>query len=149
MFKEIVRNYALQQLDFSSFVIQINPLLLGKNKAIEATEHVKMTRSSLENREYTKISCENNTWLTVSLRLAIFYLREQYGEVITACQSGKLDKDIADFFVSITELKKENSSVAFAKLIELSSYKSKLPAILKDPLAGVINELYTLNSATL
>ena len=45
MFKEIVRNYALQQLDFSSFVIQINPLLLGKNKAIEATEHVKMTRS--------------------------------------------------------------------------------------------------------
>ena len=143
MFKEIVRNYALQQLDFSSFVIQINPLLLGKNKAIEATEHVKMTRSSLENREYTKISCENNTWLTVSLRLAIFYLREQYGEVITTCQSDELDKDIADFFVSITELKKENSSVAFAKLIELSSYKSKLPAILKDPLAGVINELYT------
>ena len=143
MFKEIVRNYALQQLDLSSFVLQSIPLCFGKSKAIEATEHVKMTRSSLENREYTKISTENNIWLTKSLRLAIFYLREQYGEVITTCQSDELDKDIADFFVSIIELEKENSSVAFAKLIELSSYKSKLPAILKDPLAGVINELYT------
>ena len=67
MFKEIVRNYALQQLDLSSFVLQSIPLCFGKSKAIEATEHVKMTRSSLENREYTKISTENNIWLTKSL----------------------------------------------------------------------------------
>ena len=41
MFKEIVRNYALQQLDLSSFVLQSIPLCFGKSKAIEATEHVK------------------------------------------------------------------------------------------------------------
>ena len=41
------------------------------------------------------------------------------------------------------EYEKENSTFALAKLIELSSYKSKLPTILKNPLAGIINEIYS------
>ncbi|MGN1242540.1 MAG: hypothetical protein ACI4T7_08695, partial [Alloprevotella sp.] len=80
---------------------------------------------------------------TGSIKPAIYYLKEQYGEVISACKNEKMQKEVSDFFISIVEFEKENSSNAFAKLIELSSYKSKLPTILKNPLAGIINEIYS------
>lgn len=150
MFKEIVRNYTLQQLDTSFFVLQnVMPLFaFGGKKPEEITAYVNRTRSFLENREYSKISTDhNNIWLnpycaTGSIKPAIYYLKEQYGEVISACKNEKMQKEVSDFFISIVEFEKENSSNAFAKLIELSSYKSKLPTILKDSLAVMTNEIY-------
>lgn len=147
MFKEIVRNYTLQQLDTSFFVLKL--FAFGGKKPEEITAYVNRTRSFLENREYSKISTDdNNIWLdpfsaTESIIPAIYYLKEQYGEVISACKNEKMQKEVSDFFISIVEFEKENSSNAFAKLIELSSYKSKLPTILKNPLAGIINEIYS------
>ena len=148
MFKEIVRNYTLQQLDTSFFVLQL--FAFGVKKPEEITAYVKnRIRSFLENREYSKISTDyNNIWLnlycaTGSIKPAIYYLKEQYGEVISACKNEEMQKEVSDFFISIVEFEKENSSNAFAKLIELSSYKSKLPTILKNPLAGIINEIYS------
>lgn len=146
MFKEIVRNYTLQQLDTSFVVLQ---LFAFGGKPEEITAYVNRTRSFLENREYSKISTDyNNIWLdpfsaTESIIPAIYYLKEQYGEVISACKNEEMQKEVSDFFISIVEFEKENSSNAFAKLIELSSYKSKLPTILKNPLAGIINEIYS------
>lgn len=148
MFKEIVRNYTLQQLDTSFFVSQL--FAFGAKKPEEITAYVKnRIRSFLENREYSKISTDyNDIWLdpfsaTESIIPAIYYLKEQYGEVISACKNEEMQKEVSDFFISIVEFEKENSSNAFAKLIELSSYKSKLPTILKNPLAGIINEIYS------
>lgn len=148
MFKEIVRNYTLQQLDTSFVVSQL--FAFGVKKPEEITASVKnRIRSFLENREYSKISTDyNNIWLdpycaTESIKPAIYYLKEQYGEVISACKNEEMQKEVSDFFISIVEFEKENSSNAFAKLIELSSYKSKLPTILKNPLAGIINEIYS------
>ena len=58
MFKEIVRNYTLQQLDTSlldtSFVV-----LHMFASSEEITAYVNRTRSFLENREYSKISTDN------------------------------------------------------------------------------------------
>lgn len=148
MFKEIVRNYTLQQLD-TSFVVLQNVIMSVGDKPEEIIAYVNRTRSFLENREYSKISIDyNNIWLnpfsaTESIIPAIYYLKEQYGEVISACKNEKMQKEVSDFFISIVEFEKENSSNAFAKLIELSSYKSKLPTILKNPLAGIINEIYS------
>lgn len=150
MFKEIVRNYALQQLDASFFVLQnVMPLLpLGGKKREDITAYVNRTRSFLENREYSKMGADyNDIWLnpyraTGSLKPAICYLKGQYGEVISACKNEEMEKEVTDFFISIVEFEKENSSNAFAKLVELSSYKSKLPSILKDSLAGMTNEIY-------
>lgn len=150
MFKEIVRNYTLQQLEESFSFLQIVALCIFEGmKQEEITAYVNRTRSFLENREYSKISTDdNNIWLdpycaTESIKPAIYYLKEQYGEVISACKNEKMQKEVSDFFISIVEFEKENSSNAFAKLIELSSYKSKLPTILKNPLAGIINEIYS------
>lgn len=147
MFKEIVRNYTLQQLEKSfSFLQNVMPLFaFGGEKPEEITAYVNRTRSFLENREYSKISTDyNNIWLNLYCATgSIYYLKEQYGEVISACKNEKMQKEVSDFFISIVEFEKENSSNAFAKLIELSSYKSKLPTILKNPLAGIINEIYS------
>ena len=148
MFKEIVRNYTLQQLD-TSFVVLQNVIMIGGGKPEEIIAYVNRTRSFLENREYSKISIDyKHVWLnpfsaTESIIPAMYYLKEQYGEVISACKNEKMQKEVSDFFISIVEFEKENSSNAFAKLIELSSYKSKLPTILKNPLAGIINEIYS------
>ena len=147
MFKEIVRNYTLQQLDTPFFVLQL--FAFRGKKPEEITAYVNRTRSFLENREYSKISIDyKHVWLnpfsaTESIIPAMYYLKEQYGEVISACKNEKMQKEVSDFFISIVEFEKENSSNAFAKLIELSSYKSKLPTILKNPLAGIINEIYS------
>ncbi len=148
MFKEIVRNYTLQKLD-TSFVVLQNVIMIGGDKPEEIIAYVNRTRSFLENREYSKISIDyKHVWLnpfsaTESIIPAMYYLKEQYGEVISACKNEKMQKEVSDFFISIVEFEKENSSNAFAKLIELSSYKSKLPTILKNPLAGIINEIYS------
>lgn len=147
MFKEIVRNYTLQQLD-TSFVVLQNVIMIGGGKPEEIIAYVNRTRSFLENREYSKISIDyKHVWLnpfsaTESIIPAMYYLKEQYGEVISACKNEKMQKEVSDFFISIVEFEKENSSNAFAKLIELSSYKSKLPTILKDSLAVMTNEIY-------
>lgn len=147
MFKEIVRNYTLQQLD-TSFVVLQNVIMIGGDKPEEIIAYVNRTRSFLENREYSKISIDyKHVWLnpfsaTESIIPAMYYLKEQYGEVISACKNEKMQKEVSDFFISIVEFEKENSSNAFAKLIELSSYKSKLPTILKDSLAVMTNEIY-------
>lgn len=62
MFKEIVRNYALQQLDASFFVLQnVMPLFpLGGKKRENITAYVKRTRLFLENREYSKMSSKSS-----------------------------------------------------------------------------------------
>lgn len=104
MFKEIVRNYTLQQLDTPFDVLQnVIMVAFGGKKPEEITAYVNRTRSFLENREYSKISTDyiNIFCATESIKPAIYYLKEQYGEVISACKNVKMQKEVSDFFISI------------------------------------------------
>lgn len=80
MFKEIVRNYTLQQLD-TSFVVLQNVIMIGGDKPEEIIAYVNRTRSFLENREYSKISIDyKHVWLnpfsaTESIIPAMYYLK--------------------------------------------------------------------------
>ena len=126
MFEEIVRQYALEQVKSSFMLSNIGIFAFSNTRKENLPEYNKKLLKHLEDKEYSKIDCDFNSFCFIhTTKAALLYLKWQYSHVLFFCK------------------KKENSSVAFAKLIELSSYKSKLPAILKDPLAGVINELYT------
>lgn len=98
----------------------------------------------LEDKEYSKIDCDFNSFCFIhTTKAALLYLKGQYSDVLSFCKKEEKDQELSEFFISIVEYEKENSAFALAKLIELSSYKSKLPTILKNPLAGIINEIYS------
>lgn len=145
MFEEIVRQYALEQVKKSYFISSnIGKFLYGNSRKENLLEYNKKLLKHLEDKEYSKIDCFFNSFgFFDTIKAALLYLKGQYSDVLSFCKKEEENQELSEFFISIVEYEKENSTFALAKLIELSSYKSKLPTVLKNPLAGIINEIYS------
>lgn len=143
MFKEIVREYALENLVDAFIPVLAFQFCLSKEQINNVTpEWIKEAQSHLHNKEYDKIifkeKCACGDYTVMA---AILYLQERYNDLISLSKNQVMDKSVEEFLLSAIEYEKEESASAFAKLVELSSYKSKLPNIIKDPLCDFI--LYT------
>ena len=144
MFEEIVRQYALEQVKSSFMLSNIGIFAFSNTRKENLPEYNKKLLKHLEDKEYSKIDCDfNSFFFFYTTKAALLYLKGQYSDVLSFCKKEEKDQELSEFFISIVEYEKENSAFALAKLIELSSYKSKLPTILKNPLAGIINEIYS------
>lgn len=144
MFEEIVRQYALEQVKSYIISSNIGEFLYVNSRKENLLEYNKKLLKHLEDKEYSKIDCFFNYFSFFdTINAALLYLKGQYSDVLSFCKKEEKNQELSEFFISIVEYEKENSTFALAKLIELSSYKSKLPTILKNPLAGIINEIYS------
>ena len=144
MFEEIVRQYALEQVKSSFMYSNIGIFAFSNTRKENLPEYNKKLLKHLEDKEYSKIDCDFNSFCFIhTTKAALLYLKGQYSDVLSFCKKEEKNQELSEFFISIVEYEKENSTFALAKLIELSSYKSKLPTILKNPLAGIINEIYS------
>ena len=104
MFEEIVRQYALEQVKSSFIFSNIGIFAFSNTRKENLPEYNKKLLKHLEDKEYSKIDCDFNSFCFIhTTKAALLYLKGQYSDVLSFCKKEEKNQELSEFFISIVE----------------------------------------------